>query len=392
MKRAGAAPLPARLIAYALAWAGGSVAYTPFLTLLLPLRFTELAGGNDVLWLGLSTTVGALAASVGNILWGHVSDRTGLRLPLSLLGLLFIALSSVAIARSMAPLALVCSVAVWQLGINLFLAPLAAYAADTVPNSKKGALGGLLALGPGIAALSTVAISLAPPTLGLQLTLILTFVLICSAPLFAIDRVASPPPAEAPADGAFRQGGTRKALLQLWVARLAVQVAEGILFVFLFYYLRSLSDGSLPPERFAFINVVAQFSALPIALLAGRRSDRTGRRRGPLLLLVLLLMTGLVAMSTAPTWTTAALGYVLFVVGSTSFLALHSAFAMQQLREARHYGRDLGLFNLTNTLPALVSPMIAALVIGRVGYDVLLLGLAVAMLIPAWVIARLDHP
>ena len=390
MSLASSPRLPLRLLAYALAWAGGAVAYTPFLTLLLPLRFTELAGENDVYWLGLSTAVGALAASGGNILWGHVSDRLGLRLPLSALGLVAIGLSSLAIAWSRDPVALVCSVAVWQLGINLFLAPLAAYGADTIPNRQKGVLGGLLALGPGIAAMSTVAISLAPPSLPAQLALILLIVLLCFAPLLGMGRSA--PAAEPiPDAGAFRQGGSRLALVQLWVARLIVQVAEGIIFVFLFYYLRSLSGGALAPERFALINVVAQLSALPVALFAGRRSDRTGSRRSALFVMIVLLTTGLVGMSLAEDWPAAALGYTLFVIGSTSFLALHSAFAMQQLRNPARFGRDLGLFNLTNTLPALASPLLAALVIGRVGYDWLLLALAAAMLVPAWVIARLDQ-
>ena len=47
MSLASSPRLPLRLVAYALAWAGGAVAYTPFLTLLLPLRFTELAGENE---------------------------------------------------------------------------------------------------------------------------------------------------------------------------------------------------------------------------------------------------------------------------------------------------------------------------------------------------------
>jgi MFS family permease len=63
------------LWAYALAFAGGAIAYTAFLTLLLPLRWTEIAGRSDVGWLGLSATIGAIFASLGNIFWGWVSDR-----------------------------------------------------------------------------------------------------------------------------------------------------------------------------------------------------------------------------------------------------------------------------------------------------------------------------
>ena len=63
---------------------------------------------------------------------------------------------------------------------------------------------------------------------------------------------------------------------------------------------------------------------------------------------------------------------------------------MQQLTNPRHHGRDLGLFNLTNTLPALVTPLIAVSVIGAIGYSGLLGLLAAVMIIPALLVARLD--
>ena len=65
------------LLLYALASAGGAIAYVPFLTLLLPARMAELAGAADVEWLGYSTFLGAVAASVGGIVFGWLSDRTG---------------------------------------------------------------------------------------------------------------------------------------------------------------------------------------------------------------------------------------------------------------------------------------------------------------------------
>ena len=58
-------------------------------------------------------------------------------------------------------------------------------------------------------------------------------------------------------------------------------------------------------------------------------------------------------------------------------------YANKQLPDPRHFGRDLGLFNLTNTLPSLISPLLAALVIGQFGYQALLGILAAMMLLPA---------
>ncbi|MCQ4052052.1 MFS transporter, partial [Klebsiella pneumoniae] len=50
------------LILYALAWGGGVIAYTPLLTLLLPLKL-GLDPGQKVAALSLVTVVGAVTAS-----------------------------------------------------------------------------------------------------------------------------------------------------------------------------------------------------------------------------------------------------------------------------------------------------------------------------------------
>src|SRR3546814_18184540 len=63
------------LLLYALAWAGGAIAYVPFLTIWLPSRMTELAGPADVQTLGYVTFFGAIAASPGGITFGRFSAR-----------------------------------------------------------------------------------------------------------------------------------------------------------------------------------------------------------------------------------------------------------------------------------------------------------------------------
>lgn len=381
------------LVAYAMAWAGGCVAYTPFLTLLLPIRLTELTGPADLSWLGLTATIGALAASTGNIAWGWASDRAlargGNRRRWSAVGLALIGVTSAAMAMAPTPAILLALVAAWQFALNLFLAPLAAFAADSVPARQQGLLGGMLAFGPGIAALSVVAVLAAPPGLASQLALILAITAVATLPLMVmrhvmpLGRTARPVPSQ-------HSPGARRVLVQLWVARLAVQIAEGLLFVFLYYFLRDLSGGTLDVGRYALTNAVVQLCSIPVALAVGRFADRTGRRRAPLLAMILLIALGLTGMGLAREWTAVFLAYGVFLVGSNSFLALHSAFAMQQLIDPRHFGRDLGLFNLTNTIPAVTTPLLAILVIGVAGYSGLLLALAAFMALPALLIARLD--
>src|SRR3546814_13105781 len=51
------------LLVLALASAGGAVAYVPFLTVLLPVRITEIAQGENVASLAYVTFAGAIVAS-----------------------------------------------------------------------------------------------------------------------------------------------------------------------------------------------------------------------------------------------------------------------------------------------------------------------------------------
>ena len=64
------------MLLYALAAAGGATAYIPFLTVLLPVKVSALAGADNLHWLAWLTFGGAIAASLTNILFGWLSDRT----------------------------------------------------------------------------------------------------------------------------------------------------------------------------------------------------------------------------------------------------------------------------------------------------------------------------
>lgn len=331
---------------------------------------------------------------MANILWGWASDRwpggeSRARRQWTLAGLIGTALGVAAIVAARSPAALVAAVAGWQIALNLLLAPLAAYAADSVDDSQKGVLGGLLSFAPALAAVSVIAVAAASGGFASQMGVIVLIVAAAVAPVLLWRAVPAYGRTHTPRRDSQAEALDRRTLFLLWLARLFVQVAEGLLFLFIFYFLRSVSGGSLSLSAYAWTNAGVQLLAVPVALAIGRWSDRRQRRKGPLLAMVALLALGLAGMAWVHSWALVIGCYALFLSGSNSFLALHSAFAMQQLPDPAHYGRDLGLFNLTNTLPSLISPLIAAAVIGAFGYQSLLLMLAAMMVVPALLLSRL---
>ncbi|WP_240344740.1 hypothetical protein [Novosphingobium sp. THN1] len=142
------------LALYALAWAGSTIAYVPFLTLLLPMHVGDLAGSEAVRWLAATTFLGAIAASLCNIAFGWASDLVGRRRPFVLAGLLLSSVMLQIAPRTGTLLSLTAVIALWQVGLNMMLGPLSAWAGDQVPDGRKGLLGGLLAFAPASGALA----------------------------------------------------------------------------------------------------------------------------------------------------------------------------------------------------------------------------------------------
>ncbi len=364
------------LLLYALANAGGVAAYLPLLTLLLPSKITALADGAHVEWLSAATLAGAISASLSNVGFGWASDLTGGRRTWVALGLV-LTLASYALLHMAATLvAIVGAVVLYQAALNMMLSPLAAWAADTVPDDQKGVLGGLLAFGHPIGALAGVLVTL--PFVrgqGAQLAAVCAIVAGLTLPLLltaAPPRVQVRPSAPPPAQRTIR----RVDLSLLWIARLLVQIAGSVLFAFLLYYFQSLPGRPAGEADVARLSGITLAAAMPLALLLGRASDRLGTRRPFLFGTAVAMTLGLTVMGLRPGFAAAVAGYALFGCSLAIYLSLHSVYAMQLLPSPCHRGRDLGLFNLTNTLPALLSPLLAVALAPTYGFEGLMIALA----------------
>jgi len=368
---------PRFLWLFALAWAGGAVAYVPFLTILLPLRVVAMSGGDGVRLLGLITFCGAIAASVGGILFGWLSDRSKSRRPWIATGLVVSALVLVAMPLATTPAAILTFVVAWQVALNMMLGPLSAWAADHVPPEQTGFLGGLMALSPALGALSGVIVTI-PGLAGpdQRLGLVALMVVACVSPALLLLR---PKPAAPRAAFQHAPRPPRRDAVMMWTARLLVQIAEAALFAYLLLYFRSL-DPAVAESHIARLFSAVLAAAFPIAVILGRLADRSARPALPLACCALLASLGLAAMAQASSLQQATIAYVLFGLSTTVFLALHSGQTLRVLPSPEHRGRDLGLFNLTNTVPSLIMPWLTIAIVPTRGFATLFGVLAVLAL------------
>lgn len=136
--------LPLANIALYLLWLGVG-------SFLLPIQVAQITGTNDTGALSTASTTGAILATVGNPIFGQLSDRTrsrfGRRAPWILLcaGMGALALIGQAHANSIAMLGL--SWGVVQFIMNGYQAALTACMPDRVPQSKYGTFSALVGLG-----------------------------------------------------------------------------------------------------------------------------------------------------------------------------------------------------------------------------------------------------
>jgi MFS family permease len=180
----------------------------------------------------------------------------------------------------------------------------------------------------------------------------------------------------------------RLAVVQMWLARLSVQIAEATLFAYLLFWLRSL-DPAIGENQTARLFSLVMVLSVPVALAAGRWSDRVDRPIVPLAVSALVSAAGLFGMALMADLTLAMVAYGLFGLASAVFLSLHSAQTLRILPRPGRRGRDLGLFNLTNTVPSLIMPWLAIVLVPLFGYQALFAILAALALGAAVMLAAI---
>lgn len=380
------------IVLYALSYAGLFVSFIPFVSVLLPLKVTAVADAEHrVALLSAAALGGAAVASVANLVFGALSDRTyrkhRTRRPWILAGLGLLIVAYALFHWSSDGASMLAAVALLQIAINMMFAPVGAIMADEVPDAQKGLVAGLMGAAHPFSSLVAVGVTLrmvAPE--GLRYVLLCGVIAMLVLPLLLFvserrDALPEPPPA--------LRVRRRADFARIWIARMLVQIAgNGLSTYGLFYFLAVLGqktpdkhEAHAASESVAAIFAAVTIVALALTVIAGRLSDRLMRRKPFLAVAALTMAAGMALMASASSWPAAALGYGAAMSGMSVFLALQSALAMQLLPSPGHRGRDLGILNLTNTLPAMVAPLLAlALSPDKAGYAPWLLVLALGVL------------
>jgi MFS family permease len=357
--------------------------FTP-IQVLLPQQVERIAPHDKEAALALVTGLGALAAVLANPLAGALSDRTRPRLAGRVRGRRHVWTAGGAVLGAVALLLLarqetVAGVAVgWvaaQVCFNAMLASLTAGIPDRVPVAQRGGVSGWVGI---------------PQSLGLVLGAVLVTAVVTgtaagyAAIAAAVLLLALPFPlltADDPLPPGHRPALRPRALLAsmwvaprrhpdfawAWITRFLVQLGNALGTLYLLYF---LTDGVRHPDPegglLALILLYTLGAALT-AVVAGRRSDRSGRRKVYVIVSGVVMAGAATLLAVAPVWPAAVVAALLLGGGYGVYLSVDAALITQVLPAATDRAKDLGVINIANSAPQVLGPALSAPIVVHLG-------------------------
>ncbi|MEC3976438.1 MFS transporter [Amycolatopsis sp. H20-H5] len=346
---------------------GMSLAVLPTIQVLLPLQVEEIDPAGKVTSLAWITLLAAVVSMAVCPIAGALSDRTtsrfGRRRPWVLGSGVVCAVALVAQSGQHSLAGVAVTWMIVQAGTNSLYAALTASVPDLVPVPQRGTVSAFVGLPTPLALIlgsfllsSLVTGRFAGYCLlaGLLLALIVPFV------LNAADSPRRTPPARTPLRFTHDLG---------WAfgSRLGIQLANALGTLYLLYYLRDIVHHPDPAKAVFLLIAVYTAGIVLTSVVAGRWSDRSGRRKPFVVASAAVVAAAMVVLSVAHTFSWALVAAGLMGVGYGVYLAVDNALITQVLPAAGSRARDLGVINLANTAPQALAAAIAGLVISELG-------------------------
>ncbi len=364
---------------YALSYAGGSLLFLGPLLVSLALKVNDLVGIDDAPRnLALVTGVGSLLAIVSNPLFGRLSDRTtsrlGMRRPWMIVGLVGGAVGTLTVALAPSITVVLFGWCIAQIFLNAVLAAQVAILPDHVPTVQRGLVSGILGVCLPVA--SVAATGLVQAFEGRQLMMFLAplvvgGVLIGVFTISLNDRRLDP--ADKPPWSLGHLVGTfyvspraNPDFAWAFTSRFMVVMAYAFLVTYQAYYLIDevgVAESAVPHQ--IYLGTLVQSVALVLSSpLAGRLSDRLGRRKVFVALAAVTYALALVMIATADSVDGYLVGMAVSGVGFGMYMAVDLALVVDVLPDPDSAAKDLGVLNIAGALPFALAPALAPLVLG----------------------------
>jgi MFS family permease len=367
---------------YAFAYAALWLALLTPAIISLALRVRQLAPDESAKAISWVLVTGAVVALVSNPLFGALSDRTrspwGRRRPFLIVGVVggCAALAVIGLAPSVPVVLLGWCLA--QLAYNAALAAIVAIVPDQIPTAQRGTVVGILGICMPIGQISgtylvrelsfnTLWMLVVPGLVGVVGVLLLAYVLPEAphdefAQVPGDQRVVPPGP-----DSVATRARNRRNLSWAWLSRVLFTMGSCFLQAYQpFLLLDKLHFGAHEVPGLIFCSTLVSAAMVVVcSLIAGRLSDRAGVRKPFVMAGAMVQAVGLWSIATADSYTMLLAGVAITGVGHGIYEGVDLALVSEVLPDRDHHAaKDLGILNIANTLPQVIAPLAAPVILG----------------------------
>lgn len=362
---------------YALGYVGAYIALITPVATTLALKVGELDPAGKETSLGLISAIGALVAIISNALSGALSDRTrsglGRRRPWIIAGSIggVVALAIVGFAPN-----LVIATLGWilaQLTLNMVLAALQALLPDQVPLEQRARVSSVLGISQQVSPLLGIGIAYGVQAAGGGIGLMFLVPGIIGALMLAllVAKITDVPHEVAGrfTFAEFVRGfridkGKGADFGWAWFGRFFVILGFAVYTTYQVYFIGDRLKVTGSDVVLTQLYALLIFSAVLTvsAIVSGRISDRTGRRKIFVFLAAAIVGVGLTLLALTTSLPMFFVAASVMGVGIGAFFAVDLALITDVLPDKEHKAaKDLGIFNIANSLPQSVAPAIAPL-------------------------------
>lgn len=369
--------VPGRWIAgFALAWLGIWMAQLTPVQLLLPEQIDQIApqgdGVQSVVAFGIVSGIAGVFALIVYPLAGALSDRTtsrfGRRKPWILAGALGFAAALVLLGLQTTMVGIGVFWVLAIVGFCILTAALTAMISDQIPVGQRGVASAWISAPQAIGLILGVLLVVA-----LELTVLFGYLVVAVLLVALVIPFLALAP-DARLDRADRPSFSAKLLLAgFWISpvrypdfawtllgRILVNIGNALgTTLLLFFLIYGLGSTDADTDLLILIVVYTAF-IVASSLLAGRWSDRSGRRKPFVIFSAGMQAIAALLLAFVPEYPVALVASAFLGVGYGAFLSVDQALATQVLPDAMARGKDLGVMNIATTVPQAVAPLLGA--------------------------------
>ena len=389
---------------FAVAWLGVWLAQLTVIQLLLPAQVAGIGAErgfvDTIVRFGWVSAVAGIAALIAFPVVGALSDATvsrfGRRRPWIAVGTALFAGGLLLLGGQSTALGIALAWSVALAGFAAVSSALTALIADQVPVEQRGVVSAFVSVPQAAGTIIGLVLveALALSQFG---SYALTAVVLVALVLPLLLRIPDPP---VPVSTAHLR--LARITASLWIdprthpdfawtlaGRLLVNLGNALGTSLLLYW---LADGLGDPhaENDLIPLVLVYLVALVVAsLIAGRVSDRSGRRRVFVAAAAALQAVAGLLLAIVPAYGSTLVGAALLGAGYGVFLAVDQALATQVLPDPADRGKDLGIMNVALAVPQAFGPIVgAALIAATGGFAALFIGAGVLSALGALSVSR----